>query len=476
MVSIRSRIVVTFLLLVGAGFYFFTGWVIDGLKTRYRESTEEPLVDISCLVASFLAQGAEEGRIRVEPLRAAVELARSRPLSARIYELLKTDFELRVYVTDRRGIVLYDSDGGEAEGEDYSNWNDVYLTLRGEYGARSTRLDPEDPASSVFYIGAPVLSGGEIIGAVSVGKSLANVNLFIRTARRNVLIAGLAVALALVVLGAAVTVFITRPISRLTRFARSTRDGGHPPPPRLGKNEIGELGAAMAEMREALEGKKYVERWVQTLAHEIKSPLASIRGAAELLEEEMPPGQRKRFLANIRKEEDRIRRMVQRLLDLASLENREGLERVERFDPAGEIEEIIESFQPLPRSVMIEFSERPSSPVPVEGERFLIRQAVANLLLNAVEFSPTGGRVRVALRRGEGVLAVVIEDAGPGIAEYARPRIFDKFYSLPRPGTGVKSSGLGLNLVREVAVLHGGDITLENLPGGGARAVLTFPA
>jgi len=473
-VSVRTRIIVAFLILVGAGFFFFVDWVSDDLKVRYREATEEPLVDIAVLTASFLSREVEEGRIRIEPLRAAVKRAESEPIAAEIYDLLKTDFGMRIYVTDREGIVIYDSDGGMAEGEDYSRWNDVYLTLRGEYGARSTRRDPDDPASSVFYVAAPIRDGDEIVGAAAVGKSLANVNLFIATARRNVIAAGIAAALAVVAVGVAVSFFITRPLGRLTRYARRVRDGGRPPPPRLGKNEIGELGRAIAEMREALEGKKYVERWVQTLAHEIKSPLASIRGAAELLEEDMPPDRRRRFIANIRMEEDRIRRMIERLLELASLENRTGLEKVEKLDPGREIKEIIESFQPRLESVRIEF-DRPDRPVFFEGERFLVRQAIANLIENAVDFTPEGGRVRVALRPEEGVISVTVEDTGPGIPEYARERVFDRFYSLPRPATGVKSSGLGLNFVREVAALHGGAVALENLPGGGARAVLAFP-
>jgi two-component system sensor histidine kinase CreC len=70
----------------------------------------------------------------------------------------------------------------------------------------------------------------------------------------------------------------------------------------------------------------------------------------------------------------------------------------------------------------------------------------------------------------------VIEDRGTGVPEYALPRIFERFYSLPRPSTNRKSTGIGLALVREIAILHGGDATLENREGGGARATLWLPA
>ncbi|MFH1037786.1 MAG: two-component system sensor histidine kinase CreC [PVC group bacterium] len=474
--SIRTRLILTFLLIVGVGFYFFIDWVLDDLKIRYRESTEEPLVDTAYLLASLLSRQAVDGTVRIETFRSAFEKAHREAFSVPIHDLIKIGVDMRVYVTDDRGIVLYDSDGGRDEGKDYSNWNDVYLTLRGEYGARSTRRDPENPASTVFHVAAPIRDEeGTIIGVVTVCKPLANVNLFIRMARRNILIAGIAAALAVIILGILVSLFITRPIGKLTRYARSIRDGGRPALPRLGKNEIGELGEAMAEMREALEGKKYVEQYVQTLAHEIKSPLSAIRGAAELLEEEMPSDRRQRFIANIRTEEDRIRRMIERLLELASLENRQGLEKIEKCDPGREIEEVIESFQPLLKSGRIEFVDRGDTAVSIRGERFLIRQAIANLIQNALDFTPPGGTIRVALRRGSDSVSVVIEDPGPGIPDYARDKIFNKFYSLPRPGTGAKSTGLGLSFVKEVADLHGGAIALENLPVGGARAILTFP-
>jgi two-component system sensor histidine kinase CreC len=113
--------------------------------------------------------------------------------------------------------------------------------------------------------------------------------------------------------------------------------------------------------------------------------------------------------------------------------------------------------------------------VAISGERFLLSQAVGNLVQNAVEFSPAGGAVSIGMRVGPTELAVVVEDEGPGIPVYALEKVFDRFYSLPRPDSGRKSSGLGLSIVREIARMHGGEVTLENRPGGGARAMLTLP-
>jgi two-component system sensor histidine kinase CreC len=111
----------------------------------------------------------------------------------------------------------------------------------------------------------------------------------------------------------------------------------------------------------------------------------------------------------------------------------------------------------------------------VRGEIVLLREALVNLLQNAVEFSPAGGEVTLGWTVDRGRVTFAVEDAGPGVPDYALPRVFDRFYSLPRPGTERKSTGLGLALVREIAHLHGGDATLANRPAGGARAEFWMP-
>ena len=107
---------------------------------------------------------------------------------------------------------------------------------------------------------------------------------------------------------------------------------------------------------------------------------------------------------------------------------------------------------------------------------FLVQQAVDNLVQNALDFSLGGGRVRVAVSEEPKRVTIAVTDEGPGIPEFALGRIFERFYSLQRPGNGRKSSGLGLCFVREAAALHGGGIVLENRADGtGARATLRLP-
>jgi two-component system sensor histidine kinase CreC len=203
--------------------------------------------------------------------------------------------------------------------------------------------------------------------------------------------------------------------------------------------------------------------------------LSAIRGAAELLGEEMPREERVRFIANLRAESDRVQRVVDRLLELSALEarsGREGFAAVELREVAGEV---VAHARSIAARRQIEIVFPAGAAVHVKGERFLLTQAMGNLLQNAIEFSPAGSVVALELHVTANSVVVRVDDHGTGIPAFAVEKVFDRFYSLPRPDSGRKSSGLGLSIVREIARLHGGEVTLENRPDGGARAILSLP-
>ncbi|HEY1052490.1 MAG TPA: ATP-binding protein, partial [Prosthecobacter sp.] len=113
----------------------------------------------------------------------------------------------------------------------------------------------------------------------------------------------------------------------------------------------------------------------------------------------------------------------------------------------------------------------------VHGNPWLIELAVSNLIQNAIDFAPQGSDITVRGYRFDSKAVLEIEDTGPGIPDYARERVFERFYSLPRPDTGKKSSGLGLCFVKEVTQLHGGSVELTGVEKGeGTKAMLVFQA
>lgn len=484
--TIRTRIFLVYLLLIGGGYLYLFTSILGAIRPRYLESMEATLID----TAAYLAAVAEthvrpDDTLDVAPLRRAFDQAASRPLDAQIYTFHKTAVDLRLYLTDAAGLVLYDSDGGRAEGRDYSRWNDVLLTLQGRYGARATRLDPADESSLVIHVAAPIRRGDRVVGVLSLGKPTANINALVAAVRTKVLLAGALGGGLVIATGLAFSLWITTPVEKLTAYARAVRDGRPASlPKRFAGREVGELRRAFDEMRAALEGKAHVERYTQILAHEIKAPLAAIRGAAELLaeagapgrEDSMPAPQRARFLQNLLNESARIQAIVEKLLQLAAVEARRGLVDPGPVELRALLEERLAALEPMLRAKNISATLDAPEPLAVTGERFLLGQALGNLLQNALEFTPAGGAITIALRGSSGAALVSIDDTGPGLPDYALPRLFERFYSLPRPDTGAKSTGLGLSFVREVAHLHGGEIRLENRPGGGARATFSVGA
>jgi len=474
--SLTLRLFVIGAVLV-AGFGWFA-WrqVLEEVKPAVRQSTEETLVDTANLLAEIVAPAVRGGTLAQGDLARVMAAYGQRHPGADIWGISKDGVTHRIYVTDERGIVLLDSSGRDV-GKDYSRWNDVYRTLHGQYGARTTEEVPGDELTTVMYVAAPVRDAGRIVGVVTVAKPNRSVQPFIERAQQRLgVLAASFIAVALVI-GALLSWWLSRAIRRLTVYADAVTAGGRPAVPGLPGEELAQLARALDTMRSQLEGKAYVERYVQTLTHELKSPLAAIQGAAELLHGELPAAQRTRLLENIEVETARLKAMSERLLNLAQVEQRRALEDRAQIALQPLIDELLTGRAPqLMQKNIRAVNEVPAATV-VNGERFLVRQALANLLDNAVDFTAAGCRIRVGLSDAQSPdrVAVTVFNEGESIPDFALPRVTERFYSLPRPGSDRKSTGLGLSFVQEVASLHGGAFDIANVPGG-VRAVLTLPA
>ncbi len=472
--TISLRVLLGYFLIVGLAGYFVLNVFIEEVKPGVRQAMEETLIDTANVLAELAAPDLKTGRIASGAFAGALEAAGERDLEARVWGVTKSSLEYRVFVTDTKGVVVFDSEKTDV-GKDYSQWNDVLLTLKGQYGARSTLADPNDESSTVMHVAAPITDAGKLIGVLTVAKPNASVQPFIERGQRKIRNRGILLLGAAALIGLFFTWWLTRSINRLRRYARDISEGRKVPLPESGHSEIAELGRALEAMREKLEGKQYVEQYVHTLTHEMKSPVAAIRGAAELLDEDMPRDARATFIGNIREQCERLSLIAERMLNLAQVEQQQSLQAPELVNLGFLVAEIAASLRPRLESAGLSLNLALANDVQVLGEPFLLRQAISNLLDNAVEFSPRCGVIEVSLTRDPETAALAIRDHGPGVPDYARDRIFERFYSLPRPGTNKKSTGLGLPFVREVAALHGGSIALGNLDDGGAEAVLQLP-
>jgi len=472
--SKRSRVFLGVLLVYAAGLAFLLSRVVADIDPRYRESAEHSLVEASQLLATLVEQDIRGGAIDTGRLQPLFQALQARRFHAPIYSVTKQQIELRAYVTDGAGRVLFDSQGA-APGTDYAQWRDVHLTLRGLYGARTTPDDPKDPASSVMYVAAPIRWQGQVIGVATVGRPERSFGPFVQAARKKTLAVGLLSLGGALLLAFILLVWLARPFGLITdylRYARSQRSLSFP---RLGRRALAALGAAYNDMRDALAGRNYVADYVQTLTHEVKSPLSAIRGAAELLQEPaMDAAQRQRFLANIAGEADRIQEIVDRMMELTALESRRALERADSVALRPLLQDLCGAAQGAAAARGVRIVLQAPQDAAVEGDPFLLRRAVSNLLDNAIDFSRTGGEVAVALEVDKRAVRIRVRDQGTGIPDYARDKVFEKFYSLARPHSRRKSTGLGLAFVREIAALHRGRIELANAPQGGAVATLSL--
>lgn len=468
------RIFLVYFLFVGLTAYFVLNTVREQVRPAVRQSTEETLVDTANLLAEILRGQVKAGTLGQGDLPQLLKAYGQRRPNADIWGLAKTEVNHRIYVTDAKGIVLLDS-SGEAVGQDYSRWNDVYLTLRGQYGARSTRSDPNDPDTSVMHVAAPIVDAEQVIGVVTVAKPNASLKPYVDRSERRLVNLGAGLIVLGLLVGAALSWWLARSLRRLTRYAQAVSEGERVALPHYRGGELAQLAGAVARMRTQLEGKDYVERYVHTLTHELKSPLAAIRAASELLQGPMTQDQRQRFARNIESESARMQQLIERLLGLAQVEQRQGLEDQQQVALAAMIDELLMARGARIESAGLQVRQRVPAMARLQCEPFLMRQAIGNLLENALDFTPPGGLLAFELEHEAQRVALSLYNQGDAIPDYALGRLSERFYSLPRPGTGRKSTGLGLNFVEEVVQLHGGSLEIANVEDG-VRVRLWLPA
>ncbi|MEL1264990.1 two-component system sensor histidine kinase CreC [Pseudoxanthomonas putridarboris] len=469
------RLFLGFFLIVGLAAFFVMRVFVHEVKPGVRQAMESTLVDAANVLAVMAADDMKAGRIADGEFARRMAEADRRDLRAQVWRFPKRHLDYRVTVTDAKGIVVYDSQGRDI-GRDNSRWNDVYRTLRGEYGARSSPEVPGDDTRTVMHVAAPIRDGDRLIGVLTVAQPNHTLEPFIRASQRSILRRGAWLIGLSALIGAVITWWLMRGINRLNRYAQAVSAGEPVPPPPPRRDEIGDLGRALEAMRRKLEGKAYVEQYVQSLTHEMKSPLAAIRGAAELLQEPLPETDRQRFARHIQTQEQRLTETIDKLLALAEVEQHGWLQKRERIDVGALMAQAAQGLEGklASRGLHLRVAS-PSSSLAVEGDAFLLRQALSNVLDNAIAFSPEGGAVDLAVEWTDDQVRIVVCDEGPGVPDYAGERVFERFYSLARPDTGQRSSGLGLPFVREVMRLHGGEVVLRNRAEGGAEAVLSLP-
>ena len=355
---------------------------------------------------------------------------------------------------------------------------EVRSALEGRYGS-SARIDPEGRRVILMSV-LPILSDGQVEGILCLAQSTGRVLVILRAYKDLTKRVFLWSAL----LAAAVTLSlswsIVRPLNRLVSRAGRVERGEWDTSLDLGRgDEIGRLSRAFEGMKNKLrEHLSATRRLALDLAHRFKGPLTSIRGAMEILEEDpaLDAESRAKFLRNVRQDALRLDGLLNRLLLLARIEDPDTKEERQTVNYAQLLKGVKERFEPAARAKGTALELRlPGESCPLDLSPDLIETALENLLDNALKFTPAGGRVTLALKRGPQGVLTRVEDTGPGIPAEDLERIFQRFFSKASGGDQPAGNGLGLPIARAAMEKQGGTLTAANLPGGGASFTIFLP-
>ena len=372
-------------------------------------------------------------------------------------------------------------------------WADVDLApalqLAGGDGARAAVLNAQGqvvastltgPPGAPGLVRRPLILDGRRIGTLLVrftGQGLTSSANNLRTSlvRAVTGAAGLAAVLGLIA-ALLVSRRISRPVMRLIESARAM--GGGDRHARVGDvpgapAELQELAVTFDQMADALTAQEQLRRdLVADVAHELRTPVAVLQANTEALLDGVvahTPEQ----TASLHEEAVRLGRLVGDLQTLAAAEAAALQLSLADCDLCEVAAEAAEEFQASFAAAGIRFGRR-LGPAPVLGDPGRLHQVIANLLSNALKFTPPGGEVEMTLSAAEGAARLEVSDSGPGIAPDDLPHVFDRLWRGTR-AAGTVGSGIGLAVAAELARAHGGSIEVTSEPGRGARFCLILP-
>jgi signal transduction histidine kinase len=293
---------------------------------------------------------------------------------------------------------------------------------------------------------------------------LAEVDDNVALIRRQILIAGGIALLAALAAGWLAARAHARRLLRLEAAAQKVAEGDFSTPiPVGGVDEVGELGTTLEEMRQRLARLDSARReFIANASHELRTPIFSLGGFVELLDEDEPdPAVRAEFVRTMREQIARLTKLTADLLDLSKLDSDAMEVAAERVDLGEVASRVAEEFAPV--------AERHESPIAVNGTGASVAMADADrvaqimriLLDNALSHTPEGTSISVTAQRDDGAVSLIVQDDGPGIGAHEQGRVFDRFYT----GDRVSGSGLGLAIARELARRMNGELGLNSRHG-----------
>ena len=449
------------------------------------DSAKEVMIEVSELMSRIASENTINGEIDLEAFESLIgSYFRSQkntihhPSSQRLENLA-------IYLTDKDGLLILDSRDLKL-GKNMRYLSEVDSALQGDRGITRVVAEPvlgprkaRGVVIDYFYkpeflhASNPIYArNGEILGAVVVVAPMFDLM------NKDYLYEFIFyVFLISLFFGALGSYRISRNIKRLDKYISNLFSGEDTTPPDL-NIQFKKLTLTLQNARANVELKDAVEQYIDTLAHELRTPITGIQLTAETLLTPMSDEERKRFINNILVSNKQMDKLVTRLLDLSRIERRESLMKPETLKILPIIENAIKapSRTQTISSKNINIALEIDKTITVFAEKILLEQAISNILNNALEFSPKGGTITFKASETNTAVSIIVLDDGPGMPPHVLRNLFTRFFSVSRPDSGNRGNGLGLRFVRKIMQLHKGEVTLKNrLLQNGAEAKLRFP-
>lgn len=445
----------------------FVAHRVNSFESRTISMREGYLNEVAHITAGNLSQLARAGLMTPSNLSQAFESFANMDPQGYFDTGDRLALALHVSVTDASGVVLYDSKG-ERIGDDISERAEVKAALSGAYLRRDERVDRD---TFNLYVAIPIKVDDRNAGVVIASKSNAILKPLVNETKHSMELVGLSAAFIVVLVIATLFLIFLRPIELWFAYTELFKRRKHPIKPNLRRTRFGIFGEALDHIFEALSNRRYIENMMNCLAHEMRNPVGSIQTSAELLSRDLSEEDFKMGIRNIHAETQRMDKTITKLLNLAALEKRDSLKELHYIEVRYLLEDIDLRFRErmADRGIALSFDAPPGLKIHCEPD--LLLQALGNLIQNSIDHSESGTRIDLIVIEHDKKVEFQVIDQGSGIPEYAKEKVFDKFYSEKARGKGI---GLGLPLVREVADLHYGAISIGNHDSGGAIAILTL--
>lgn len=467
--SIRARLIVTYLVLIVVPLGLLGWFMLQTLDHIYLARLLDDMNVEASLMAESVADDIAAGRTI-----AAEDLLSHPPPPLRA--------QARVFLFDKDGQLIATSDTAS---RNLLGQRIIEYGVSAALAGRSTRGIEENSTAGVpiAYAAQPVLNGDQIIGAIHMDYSLTDIQTAQRELRYEIIVVVIAAGLIASLIGLRLTRGITAPLARLSAAAADIASGDFAHRvPEDAPTELAALARSFNQMAEALQKAEQARQATfANIAHDVRTPLGSIRAAAEALAAGAvdQPDLRPRLLNGLIEHAQYLGRLTDDLLRLAAYEGGGLVLRRIAVDAARLIEQACQGVEAKASANSVMLARNVSASLPhVWADPDRVLEILFNLLDNALRHTPTGGQIRVSVEADapRRLLWIHICDSGPGIATEAAPHLFERYWrgDYRRSGAGV-NMGLGLSIVREIVKAHGGAIAVVNLPGAGADFHFSLP-